>query len=269
MNRGTFTHNNKVEIIEIQTEASASPTFNGTITTNGTSRTSWDFDDGSASFIATNSYSKSYPDATLKTVKWRFGDFKNVTACQFALNAITGTLDLSSLSNLGGNFFVYTNPNLTSIINPTNSQVFSSYLAYSCNLTGTLDLSGLSGLGGDFRAYTNPLLTGITNPTSSQVFTGYQVNDCDLDYVDFTPLVNANLNGITLQLQNNDMIVDDVNHILVDLLANAVANSAGWSNVILNISGTNAAPDSTSGGYDGLAAITDLETIYGWSITTS
>jgi hypothetical protein len=65
------------------------------------------------------------------------------------------------------------------------------------------------------------------------------------------------------------MLAADVNHILVDFSGNTTYNPTGWSNVNLNIGGTNDPPDSSSGGYDGLAAISFLTgSPYNWIITT-
>ena len=73
----------------------------------------------------------------------------------------------------------------------------------------------------------------------------------------------------TIELQNNNMSAADVNHILVDFATIATNNHPRWSEITLNIGGTNAAPDSSSGGYDGLAAITTLTgSPYNWIITT-
>ena len=121
---------------------------------------------------------------------------------------ITGTLDLSSLTNLSGNLQLHTNPNLTGITNPISPKAITSYYAHTCDLTGTLDLSGLTGLGGNLRLYSNPNLTGITNPVSSQTFTIYFVAGCNLtgtlDLSGLTGLAgniylysNPNLTGIT------------------------------------------------------------------------
>jgi hypothetical protein len=82
------------------------------------------------------------------------------------------------------------------------------------------------------------------------------------------PLSGASVYNSLIIFNDNNMITSDVNHILVDFSGNATYNSAGWSNITLDISGTNAAPDSSSGGYDGLAAITFLtNSPYNWTIT--
>ncbi len=169
---------------------------------------------------------------------------------------LTGALDLSGLTGFGGGFLANSNPLLTSIINPESSEVLNTYIAHSCNLTGTLDVSGLTGLGGDFRVYLNPLLTGVNNPDSAEVFNMYWAYDCAIAYVDLTPLVNlTDVNDCDVRLQNNAMLVGKVNQILVEL--NSISNDA-FTGRDIDISGTNAAPDAVSGGFNGLAAVASL-----------
>jgi hypothetical protein len=57
---------------------------------------------------------------------------------------LTGTLDLSGLTGLGGTFEAYSNPLLTNIINPITVQQFTYYSAYSCALN-VIDWSNLNG----------------------------------------------------------------------------------------------------------------------------
>jgi hypothetical protein len=187
---------------------------------------------------------------------------------------LTGNLNVP-LSGLCGIFWVYNNPNLTSITHVPSSQIFTRYEAYNCNLTGNLNLP-LSGLGGQFFVNNNPYLTGITHVSSSQIFTKYQASNCDLGYVNFKPLSGATLvSGATvgipiIMLRDNNMSAADVNHILVDFSGNATHNPTGWSNISLDIGGTNDDPDLNSGGYNGLAAISFLTgSPRNWVITTS
>ena len=72
-------------------------------------------------------------------------------------------------------------------------------------------------------------------------------------------------------MPNASMSVTDVNHMLVDFdYLSSTANPFGWTGVTLDISGTNATPDSSSGGYDGIAALSSLTgATNSWSITTS
>jgi hypothetical protein len=57
------------------------------------------------------------------------------------------------------------------------------------------------------------------------------------------------------------MAVADVNHILVDLysLVSGEPGGGSYTGRVINIGGTNADPDSSSGGYNGTAAKTSLE----------
>ena len=206
---------------------------------------------------------------------------------------LTGNLDLTPLSGLGGAFGVYGNTNLTGITHTQSSRNFTAYLANTCNLTGTLDLSPLTKLGGSssgisstiLTTYSNPNLTNIIFPNSNQFFKNSENNEsngafalqsCNLDYIDFTPLSGSTLlSGSTqgrprISLRDNGMSSTDVNHILVDFSGNATNNQIGWSNINLNIGGTNSAPDSSSGGYNGIAARNFLTgSPYNWIITHS
>jgi hypothetical protein len=191
---------------------------------------------------------------------------------------LTGTLDMSNITGLNTDFRAYSNPNLTQILHGPSSSTFVRFLAYSCNLTGAYDLSMLSGLSGSIQIYFNPLLTNIIFPPSTQTFTNigatasdsaFALGNNNLGYVDFRPLSGATLvNSSRVRLNDNNMTAAEVNHILVDFVTIATSNPSGWDYVVLNIAGTNADPDSSSGGYDGLAAITTLTgATYNWSIT--
>jgi hypothetical protein len=204
---------------------------------------------------------------------------------------LIGNLNLTGLTALGGNFGVFTNPNLTGITHGPTSQTFTNYEVYNCNLIGTLDLSTLVNLGGSssgltvgvVKTYSNSGITNIIFPNSSKFFKNdsnfesggaFSLYGCNLDYIDFKTLSGATLvSGVTqgvprISLRDNGMNADDVNHILVDFSSNTTYNPTGWSNINLNIGGTNAEPDSSSGGYDGLAAISFLTgSPYNWTIT--
>lgn len=178
---------------------------------------------------------------------------------------LIGNLDVSSLSGLGGQFIVNTNPNLTGITNPISSQDINYYWSYSCDLS-SIDLSTFSSFGGDFKIYSNSNLTGITHPNSTRTFSIYYAYSCNLDYIDFTKFPNmTNVNSCGIRLDNNGMGVSDVNHILADLDS---ISSAGYSSRVINIGGTNATPDGSSGGYDGTGATTSL-VAKSFTVTTS
>jgi len=187
-------------------------------------------------------------------------------------------------SNFGGLFLIHDNENLTSITHAASPEVFTSYLAGDCDLTGNHDMSMLTGLAGYIMLLNNPNLTNIFFPLTTQTFENgtssafnraFTLHDCNLGYVNFLPLSGATMDvgstyGASIGLQDNGMSAEEVNHILVDFsgMSNTY-NPAGWTGVTLDISGTNAPPDS-SGGYDGIAALTSLTgASNNWNITTS
>jgi hypothetical protein len=201
-----------------------------------------------------------------------------------------GNFDLSPLSGLGNDFQVHNNPSLTGITHSPSTNTFNSYNIRDNNITGTHDISMFSNFGGPttastcyLLAYQNSGMTNIIFPTTIKYFKNssnsedsgaFSLYSCNLDYVDFKPLSGATLlTGSTqgnprISLRDNGMIADDVNRILVDFSGNASYNPTGWSNINLNIGGTNADPDSSSGGYDGLTAITTLTGLpYNWTIS--
>jgi hypothetical protein len=59
--------------------------------------------------------------------------FQNFVQFQVNNCNITGTLDVSGLTGLGGIFQVYENPNINRILNPSSNQTFTTYSAYSYN----------------------------------------------------------------------------------------------------------------------------------------
>ena len=201
---------------------------------------------------------------------------------------IKGNHDLSMFPNLGGSLLFNSNASLTGITHTASTVNITDYNAVSCDLRGTLDLSMLNlGVTGSTRGWVNllanPNLTNVLFPTVSNIFRNnensssnyaFVLKNCNLDYIDFKPLSGSTLvSGTTIglpaiELQDNTMGAGDVNHILDDFKNMATNNPSGWSNIRLFIGGTNTDPDSSSGGYDGLAAIATLTgSPYNWTIT--
>jgi hypothetical protein len=155
------------------------------------------------------------------------------------------SLDISNL-NINGQFFAHANPNLTSVSLPSTSGPFSIFYIYSSNLIGTLDVSGVSFSNGvNFRVYSNGNLTNIIHGTNSSTFTSYHAYSCNLDYIDFNFFQNmTDINSCNIRLENNGMTTSDVNHILFDL---DNISTSGFTSRIINLSGTNAAPNDVTG----------------------
>lgn len=202
---------------------------------------------------------------------------------------VIGTIDVSMFPNLGVSFSTQSNPNLNYIIHTATTRNFNSYVISSCDILGTHDISMLSNFGGSssgstgyFYVSNNPNLNNINFPIVNTYFENFlnssfpcvDMSNCDFNYVNFKPLSGATfVSGVTkgipkIVLSDNNMSAGDVNHILDDFKYNVTNNPTGWSNVNLNIGGSNSDPDSSSGGYDGLAAISFLTgSPYNWTIT--
>ena len=202
---------------------------------------------------------------------------------------VTGTIDLTVFPKLGGNFSTQLNPNLNYILHTATTRNFTSYDTSYCDLIGTHDITMLSNFGGSssvspgyFWIGNNSNLTNVKFPNVntyfrnflSSAFPCFDMSFCNFDYVNFKPLSGSTfVSGVTqglpkITLNDNNMSAGDVNHILDDFKYNATNNPTGWSNIILEIGGSNSDPDSSSGGYDGLAALSFLTgSPYNWTIT--
>jgi len=198
--------------------------------------------------------------------------------CRFVPN-LTGTLDLSredmiasawmdcrDISNLS-----ITDVNI--IFPPSGSDVTppSSFLALTNQYDGTVcDMSGFINhrdlrLQHFHRVKEIPFRTGGYLARGSRGTNLWLTNlyglTTDLDINAFSAL---NCLGTDIQLTTNYFTTAQVNKILVDIASMETTHSYGSGS--LNIS-NNSAPDGTSGGYDGLSAVTTL-TNAGWSVTT-
>lgn len=191
-----------------------------------------------------------------------------------------GNHDMSALSGVGS-IELYSNVFMTGVTHAPSTQA-GLYSIQGTNLMGTLDISMLTGRDTSIRTYNTSGLTDIIFPVTTGTFLNtfsssgtkaFNLEGCDFGYINFYPLSGATMNtgstyGASINLQNNNMTSGEVNHILYDLNAIATADPSKWAGVILDISGTNAAPDGSSGGYDGITAAANLVT-NGWTVTTT
>jgi hypothetical protein len=173
------------------------------------------------------------------------------------------------------------NSNLTDVTLPIGAQITSGVDVFTCGLTGAFDLTRIT-LGDRLRAQNNTSMTDVLFTSTTETFQNsaaalgnwaFSLHECDLGYVNFLPLSGINMdtgstNGASISLQNNNMTTTEVNHILVDFDTMTTASLSGWAGVTLDISGSNGAPDGSSGGYDGTGATQSL-IANGWSITTT
>lgn len=125
----------------------------------------------------------------------------------------------------------------------------------------TIDLSGISNIGALSFSDNLSLTTVILNPsgyTDRTSRTSLVINyNPSLGYIDFTPLGIGNNNiPSSLQLKNNTSFTSAIiNEILVDLAT--IYTNNGISSGSINCSSSGVV-DSSSGGFDGLQAVTDL-----------
>ena len=186
---------------------------------------------------------------------------------------ITGVLDLSKIIAFSSTaqLLLSSNPNMTGVsFASTITGTLSVLQLNSCNLTGTLDLSMFKSFSTvcSIYIYSNPNLTQIL--LSPTVTTGrvlqIMIYLTGLTYLDLTKFASSiNSASFSLQVQNNAINAANLNRMLVEI--NTIATS-GFSGRTLVMGGSNGIPDSSSGGYDGLAAKAAL-IAKGFTVTTN
>ena len=175
---------------------------------------------------------------------------------------ITGTLDLSMFTTFSATTTINVNSNssLTGVTFASSiTGTILSLQIYSSGITGTLDLSMFTTFSatGNLDVHSNSSMTGLTLPTlASGYIKTLFLNECtSLGYVNTTGL-NTAINNLDWRFQGCGWSAAIVNQVLVDIDG---ISAGGYTGRVINIGGTNADPDSSSGGYDGSAAKTSLE----------
>lgn len=177
------------------------------------------------------------------------GDTNTVNNLNMLLTKLT-VLDLSNVK-VTGDFTVRDCNLLTSIIFKNTTNSLAQIQAYNCNLS-TLDFSYVTLNSAYIQVYNNPNLSSIIFKNAANVISqNFWAYGCKLQDGLNSQYINWS-NNVVIQLQNNNMTAAGVN---LSLYSRNLDSATGGS---FNISGTNAAPDSASGGYDGLAAKTAL-----------
>jgi hypothetical protein len=190
------------------------------------------------------------------------------------MNTSNSTLDLSSWTKTSSNavWTIESCPNLTTLDLPTTTiGQINPRIRDNPNLT-TCDPSGFFGVKGEYQFNLNTSLASCPFPTvtiSSKM--NLTMGNNLLGYSDITVMSGLfGFNNVIIQLLNNSMSTIEVNHYLVDILSMVSGESPGgdYTGRAVSINGTNAAPDGSSGGYDGDQAVIDLVAL-GFTITTS
>lgn len=180
---------------------------------------------------------------------------------------ITGAFDATWINlrnNSNGCQFLIANTGITSVDHTGRSGVIASYNCQVCPITGTLDISMFSfwPFGGTLNTTNISGLTNILMPTSGTLKT-WSSGTCALGII--------GLNSITItadaaiNLSENSFSAAETNGNLVNIENAAVSSGATGT---INIAGSNAAPDGSSGGFDGLTAKANLIAA-GYTVTTN
>lgn len=174
----------------------------------------------------------------------------------------SGAMNLNNYSFPGNYLGIEYCSNITGVTLPTG-QTFTELRITYCALT-SLDLSDQT-LSGKLIVSGNSL-TSITLPSTNGAFTYLSFDNNDLDYIDFTSMPNClKANNCQVFLNNNGFTAAEINHIFVDLSSLVSDEIEGgdytgrkiWNRMTGQTQ--NSPPDSSSGGYDGLAAKAALE----------
>lgn len=205
----------------------------------------------------------------LATTPWGIG----VSGVQLAVpldmtmfeEGVSGSWQGSLFTEL--NFYTGTTP--TAIV---YGRGFNSSLYFnSMPNVQTIDISNGTLVTGKCKHYNNVSLTSIiypniTLPLPNTLNYIQPYNNPLLGYCNIADMANVtNRDSMLIYVQDNNMTSAEVNQTLVELDNDALGTYTGRT---INIGGTNAAPDSSSGGYDGSAAVTSLVT-KGFTVTHS
>ena len=185
-----------------------------------------------------------------------------VTKLDLVGSGINQDIDLSGMTGLGGDLQFQTNNSVTDIIFPTSSVAISDLIAYNMDSLTDIDITGLTNLTGDVRFSGNNSQTRLRLPATSGTMQRLRLYSNDLGYEDMSGLTFQSTN-IEIRIDSNSMTATEVNHWLVDM-----DTVLGTGTGTIKTDGSNAAPDGTSGGYDGLTAKANLIS-KGYTVTTN
>lgn len=178
---------------------------------------------------------------------------------------LAGTLDLSMFTTFNATYAtlnLYNNPDLTAITWAASiSGTFGQFQLHNTGLTGALDLSKFDSftaaatlnLYGDNLALTSLSLagniTGIFGYSRFRNLDGLYISPLNFD----TPM---DRNYSRWYVDNNTWTAAQVNQFLVEM---DTQTDGSYTSRSIDIRGDNAAPDGSSGGYDGLTAVANLQ----------
>jgi len=189
------------------------------------------------------------------------GKFANL---YFNTTGIVGNLNLSSITSFttSATLYFYANPTLTGVTFASSvTGSISSYNSSDVGYSGVLDLSMFTSFTAEAAIYLHNC-TSLTNilfaPTISGTLRRFYIYNCtSLGYFNMSGFISGtSYNTSTILISSNNWTVAVANHMISDINNISVG---GYTGRQISIGGTNAALDSSSGGYDGIAAKTSLQ----------
>lgn len=203
--------------------------------------------------------SSAFSPSGVNEVRFQHGSFSSID-----ISNINWTTSNSKQLWLIGNTLLS-----TIVSTPSISGRFNTIYTYGCPLLTDLDLTPYE-LSTNTQLYlsnNNPLLTSLTfsSSTYSTIRLLYFFNTGLSTAPNFTDIPNATeVNNSNINFSSGSLDATNVNKILVDLDTNSTNAFTGR---LISLAG-NAAPDGTSGGFDGTTAKANLIT-KGFTVTTA
>lgn len=185
-------------------------------------------------------------------------------------NNLLTSIDLSNV-NIAGNIDLYENDILATISLPASSGAITRFRAFDNPVLTSLDLSGLSfaSFVSSIEAQQCPLLTSFVPPTLPNGTVVQTFNLSGIGAVGVFALQNMNdysdIDTHITNIQDNSYTTAEVNEMLVKFDSIAVG---GFISRNFYIDGTNSAPDSSSGGFNGNAAKSSIQS-KGYNVVTN
>lgn len=185
-----------------------------------------------------------------------------ISSLQISSCKIVEVLDLTMFKDFSdmATISVGYNPLMTNVLFHPEATGNIDYISIAMsNLTGVLDLTMFDNFSSTLKLniFSNPLLTGINfSPLASGTALQfiYSGNSNSANFLDIS-MFNANVNSASWNFNYNGWDAAYINQILSNINSSALG---GFTGRIIYISYGNGIPDSTSGGYDGLAAKASL-----------
>lgn len=172
-------------------------TFSPSITTSDASLATW-YVEGYGAQATNNPTFNMSGNVLSRKVTVQLKDFTKLTSILMAGYYVQGTVDFSLFTKCIS-FQFYTNSGITSVTNPFNDEILTTYYSIATGIS-SLDMSRFSKLGGNFQSQDCPNLTTVSFAASTQNINLFDISNCNLSGLDISGLSNI---GGTIRFNNN------------------------------------------------------------------